>query len=662
MIGKLDHFNLIAEAAGGGPWRAYRARDTVHGRTVLIKVAPAELAEPGARRERFLTAARQAALLSHPNLATVFDVGDSGDAPYLAIEFVPGETLAQVMAAGPQHVRAAVDLGIQLADALAEVHAHGLVHGDVRPETIRVSPKGNAKLLEAGLSAWTRGGRLRHPAAARAEADAAVALDTVAYFSPEQARGDAVDERSDLFSLGAVLYEMLTGVTAFRRGSVESTLASVLDTRPREPSEIDPSIPEDLDAVVRRALAKALEERFQSAASFAAELRSVAAILDIRSGDSEPPVVVERKRGGWQGAGLRAVAGTTVAVIGIGLVWWLAGDVLRRQVHQWLGPPPAAIVTVLPLEFDADASRYYADGLSEDLAVRIGQLPGVSVVGRAGMRARRGRPLAVVAEELQAAVLVRGSVRTSGDAVAVELELIDASDGSSVWRGGESGSARTILATQTMLAESVAEALGVELAPSAARARKKSLPVGEGAYDLYLRGRDAAAQQDNGRAIALYETAISDGEGFAELYAALAYALHAETGPDGAHSEPGRVRLDEVAALAAASDPDLPQAQVARGMAAGSRGEALTYYRQAVELDPSYAVPYAMIAVQLVSVDPRLSERFGARAAALDPELTKAPVAGDARVHDIDDGGGLGDSERQLLESLLERVVPGATQ
>ena len=271
MIGKLDHFNLIAEAAGGGPWRAYLARDTVHGRTVLIKVAPAELAEPGARRERFLTAARQAASLSHPNLATVFDVGDSGDAPYLAIEFVPGETLAQVMAAGPQHVRAAVDLGIQLADALAEVHAHGLVHGDVRTETIRVSPKGNAKLLEAGLSAWTRGGRLRHPAAARAEADATVALDTVAYFSPEQARGDAVDERSDLFSLGAVLYEMLTGVTAFRRGSVESTLASVLDTRPREPSEIDPSIPEDLDAVVRRALAKALEERFQSAASFAAE-------------------------------------------------------------------------------------------------------------------------------------------------------------------------------------------------------------------------------------------------------------------------------------------------------------------------------------------------------------------------------------------------------
>ena len=137
------------------------------------------------------------------------------------------------MARGPQHVRTAVDLGIQLADALAEVHGHGLVHGDVKPETVRVNPKGNAKLLESGLVPWTRGGRLRHPSSAQAEPDVALAIETTAYFSPEQARGEPFDERSDLFSLGAVLYELLTASSPFRKSTVAATMASVLDGTPR---------------------------------------------------------------------------------------------------------------------------------------------------------------------------------------------------------------------------------------------------------------------------------------------------------------------------------------------------------------------------------------------------------------------------------------------
>ena len=659
MIGTLGHFNLLEEVGVGGLGRVYRARDTVHGRTVLIKVAPAELAEPGTRRDRFLAAARAASALSHPNLATLFDIGESDNSIYLIIEYVPGETLGQATARGPQHVRTAVDIGIQLADALAEVHGHGLVHGDLRPETVRVNPKGNAKLLESGLTPWTRGGRLRHLSAALAETDTALAIETVAYCSPEQANGESVDERSDLFSLGVVLYEMLTGSLAFHKSSVAATIANVQSGSPRPPSDINPDVPEELDELVRRAIAKSTDDRFQSAASFAAELRGIAAILDIRSGDSEPSARVESPRArrgrGRRGGGVQAA----LALVGVGaLVWWLAGDLVRQTVGPWFGPPPAPVLAVLPLDFDESGARYFADGVSEDLAVRLGQIPGVSVVGRAGMRGRRGAEAAAIGAELGTGAVMRGSVRTNDQGIELDLELIDSADGGSVWHARRSGPFETVLATQTEVAEAIAEALHIDLGPSAARARKKSTLVSEGAYDLYLRGRDAVAMRDTARAIELYESAIREGDGFAELYAALAYALYVESAslPDDMKLE----RLAEVAALAAASDPDLPQAQVARGLAAASRGEALTYFRRAVELDRSYALPYAMIANWLAVVVPELSRRFDERARALDPTRAGDRIEAPS-VRESAEAPELGGTERQLLEDLLREDLAGTS-
>ena len=658
MIGKLGHFNLLEEVGVGDLGRAYRARDTVHGRTVLVKVAPSEITEAGTRRARFLAAARAASALSHPNIATLFDIDETDGSVFLVFEFVPGETLGQVVAAGPLPLRTAVDLGIQLADALAEIHAHGIVHGDLRPETVRVNPKGHAKVLEAGLSASTRGGRMRHPASVQA-AQTGAAVETAAYFSPEQARGEPFDERSDLFSLGVVLYEMLAGRPAFRKGSVPSTLDSVERESPRPPSEGNPEVPEELDAIVGRAVAKRVDDRFQSAASFAAELRGVAAVLDIRSGDTEPPARIDSPPPRGRAARrLVCAAGGMLAAIGVGAgIWWLAGDVVRQSLGRWFGPPPPPIVAMLPLEFDEGDPRYFADGLTEDLAIRLGQMPGIAVVGRSGMRARHGREPTEVAGELQPGVVLHGAVRVRGDRVEFELELID-SAGGSLWRERRSTSPRAIFAAQTEVAEEVARALGIDLAPSAARARKKALPVSEGAYDLYLRGRDAAARNDVRRAIELYELAISEGDGFAELYAALAFALYHDDA--GAGAEARRDRLGAVAALAAAADPDLPSAQVARGMAAPRRGEALTHFRRAVELDPSYAFAYAIIAGQLAAVDETLAARSRARARALDPTIDPG-VAQPPRARggpDVGAAATLGETERQLLLRLLAQELP----
>ena len=653
MIQKLGHFKVLEEVGLGGLGRVYRARDTVHGRTVLIKLAPEELTAPGTRRERFLAAARDAARLSHPNIATLFDIHDAEDSLFLVFEYVPGETLESVMASGPMHVRTALDVAIQLADVLAETHAHEITHGDLRPDTVKITPKGNTKLLDVGLSAWTDGGRLRHPAAIMAASDHTAALESAAYFSPEQAIGEPFDHRTDLFSLGVLLYEMLARHSPFRKSTADATLTAVLNETPLEPSQRNADVPAELDAVVMRALAKPVEDRHQSAASLAAELRGVAAMVDVRSGDRDPPALVEmsaprRQRNPMLVSTLLA---TLALVLGGG--WWLAGDRIGQFAGGLLGSPPPPIVAVVPLEVDEADLRYLADGFAEDLMARLGQIPGLTAVGRSGMRARRGLELGAVVQELGPGAVLRGSVRTREDRIELDMELIDTTDGRALWRDRRSSATTAVFATQTEIAEAVAGALDVRLRPNLARTRKKANTVSEGTYDLYLRGLDAAARGDLRHAVELYERAIREGEGFAELYAALAQALYAQVRSGAEVDERGR--LAEVASLATAADPDLAEAQVAKGMAAGTRGEALAFYRRAVELDGSYALAYRMIERELDDVETELAERFGQRAVELDPTLatvesldSTAMVASRSRV-----GGPLGNAERQLLESLL---------
>ena len=648
MTDKLDHFKLLEELESGGIGRVYRARDTVHGRTVLIKIASEELSAAGTRRDRFVDAAHAAATLSHPNIATLFDVGEPEDGPYLVFEFVPGETLDRVIAAGQMHVRTALEIGIQIADALAHAHSHEVVYGDLKPDNVKVNPKGHAKLLDVGLSAWTSGGRLRHPAAVGAVTEPGRALRTVAYFAPEQAAGEPPDERADVFSLGALLFEMLTGRSPFRKATLASTMTAVCDERLPEPSQLNPDVPAELDAIVMRALAKSPEVRHQSAASLAAELRGVAAILDVRTGDREPPVVVERPARRRSPVLLLSL---TTVVVSLVAGWWLAGDV-GGFGSRWFGSPPPPVIAVMPLEVDDDGIRYLADGFSEDLMTRIGQIPGLSAVGRSGLRRRRGLGPVEAGRALGAGAVLRGSFDARGDQIDLVVELVDTRDDSRLWEERRTSDATAVFATQTEIAESIAETLDIRLTSSLARTRKKTDAVSEGTYELYVRGRDAAARGDLAGAVALYERAIREGEGFAELYAALAQTLHAGMASGLFGDEAGR--LTEVAAQATAADPDLAPAQVAKGMAAGTRGEALGYYRRAIELDRSYGLAYRLIGSQLAAAEPDLSVRFLARADDLEMTPSGGPNLSDEAGADVEGGPDpLGVTERELLEALL---------
>lgn len=288
MSDHVAHYNLLERIGEGALGEVYRARDTKFGRTVALKLIKAGAVEGGAR-QALLDDARTAATLSHPNIATLFDVGEYDEGCYLAYEFAQGTTLQQEIAGRAVNPRRVVELAVQVADALADGHAVGIIHTDIRPETVFVTPKGNAKVIEFGMARWTRGGALRRRAAAHPESLGAEAQAIVAYMSPEQALGGLVDARSDVFSLGVIVYEMLAGRNPFAGARPADTVLNIIADQPAPASSVNPDVIPEFDALVSRALAKDIEHRQQSAASFSAELRSIGAMFDVRTGDSPAP-------------------------------------------------------------------------------------------------------------------------------------------------------------------------------------------------------------------------------------------------------------------------------------------------------------------------------------------------------------------------------------
>jgi serine/threonine protein kinase len=271
MLFTLGHYNVLERIGAGGMGEVFRARDTKLGRTVAIKVLPEAIAGDKDRRDRFLREARAAAALSHPNIAMLFEVGEDASRLYLVFEHINGRTLGAAISGCPVAPRLALDLAIQIADGLADAHAAGLIHRDIKPDNIIVTPKEKAKILDFGLARWTAGGTAREMAATistTATAPGAV-LGTVAYMSPEQALGESLDPRTDIFSLGIVFYEMLTGRNPFAADAATAVLLNIAQRTPPPPSTINPDVPRELDPIVAKTLAKNPFDRYETAVALA---------------------------------------------------------------------------------------------------------------------------------------------------------------------------------------------------------------------------------------------------------------------------------------------------------------------------------------------------------------------------------------------------------
>lgn len=322
MTSTIAHYNLLEPIGRGGLGEVFRARDTKVGRTVAVTILLPRLTEDPAQLAEVLEEARLASALSHPNIAALFDFGEADGSHYLVYEFASGRSLREELAGGAMPTRRALDIAIQLADAIADAHAHGVIHGDLRPDTVIITSKGSAKILDFGLTRWTRGGLVRGNAARDPDSLPVDAISIVGYLSPEQALGGKVDPRTDVFSIGTITYEMIAGRNPFAASTAGETIVNVIQGKVRPVSETA-GVPGEVDEVLGRALARDLAERQQSAASLAAELRSVAAVLDVRTGDAaEPSALLPLDEQPDKNASRLLLAALGAAAGAAAFVWW----------------------------------------------------------------------------------------------------------------------------------------------------------------------------------------------------------------------------------------------------------------------------------------------------------------------------------------------------
>ena len=625
MNESIGHYDILGLVGNGDLGPVYRARDTKVGRTVAIRVLGRSMPDP-LQRARLIDQIHPYTALSHPHVATLFEVGEHQGAIYLVYEFVPGDTLPALIAGRPMNVRRALDLATQVTDALAESHALELVHGALTPSSIIVTPKGHAKILDFGLPVWSEEddpGRTAERQAARVES---LGPERVAYLAPEQLLAQPPDDRSDLFSLGAILHEMLTGQPAFSGRTATATGVQVLQSHPPVPSALNPDLPDELDDVVTKALAKSPDDRYQSAAAMSADLRAAAtaahtqaALVDEAEASSEAP------RSPWR---LVVLGALLIAALALGIWQWQ--EALRQEWQGRFGEQPAPLLVVLPFEVTGtDLSRpYYGAGFADDLARRLGHIPGITVLGRSSIRAFAGKAPMTVAESVHANLAMSGMLTPTDDGwtrLRIQARLIDRRDGRVTWTGSYLGSAQDVVALQARMARDVAAWLRVAYEPTAGHGRAALRLVDPAAYDTYLQARDAMASNDTSRAAQFYESATAADSSLLEAQTGLVEALYMSAVFEG-RVQYGDVqrRAQEAAEAAFSADPDLAPTQLAMGLAAPTWHQALEHLRRAVEIDQSYTAAYLAIADVLREFNPALAVGFAQRAVELDPLLPAA--------------------------------------
>jgi len=509
---KLGPYEILSTIGAGGMGEVYRARDTRLDRVVAVKVLPEHLAHSPEALARFQREAKAVAALSHPNILALYDVGADRGVYFVVTELLEGETLRSRLAR-PMPWRKAVEIGLAVADGLAAAHAKGIVHRDLKPENIFLTSDAGVKILDFGLA------RIRCAAVSPAasslptETDAGTVLGTVGYMSPEQVRGDRADAPSDIFSLGCVLYEMLSGHRAFVRGTAAQTMAAVLEAQPPDLTSAGREIPAELDRLVTHCLEKNSHERFQSARDLRFALRAIP-----ETSSPLAPATSSKPLRPWA----LILAALTITIVSLTIYW-------RHR-----SAPVIDSVAVLPF---ANASgdpntEYLSDGIAEQLINSLSQARNLRVTARSlafrykGPQVdpqKAGRDLRV------SAVLTGRVVERAG--LDVQVDLINVEDGSQLWGRHYSRRFSEILSLQDDIAREVSEKLGLKSTVQQQKLLAKRSTQNNEAYQAYLRGHyywNRRTEQAIRRAAEYFQQAIDKDPGYALAYAGLAdcYATH----------------------------------------------------------------------------------------------------------------------------------------
>ncbi len=455
---RLGRYEIIALIGAGGMGEVYRARDERLKRDVALKVLPASFSTDPDRLRRFEQEAQAAGSLNHPNVLAIYDVGTHDGSPFIVSELLEGETLRRRLAGGSLPVPAAFDIAMQTTEGLAAAHEKGIVHRDLKPENLFITTGGRAKILDFGLA------KLADPAldvpdahtnmaTVGAPTEVGTVLGTVGYMSPEQVRGERADHRSDIFSFGAILYEMLTGRRAFAGGSAADTMSAILRDQP-PPLSPNLTLPPAIERVVRRCLEKRADDRFQTARDLRFALGEAASGLSVPIAALQSPPSRARRAWWVAAAGLALLAATLALMSGL--------VDLRRMVPGRGGDGPRiASLAVLPLQnlSNDPEQEYFSDGMTEALISDLARVSGLRLISRTSAMTYRStqKTLPQIARELNVDAVVVGTVVRSGGRVRITAQLIDAKTDRHLWANSYERDLRDVLTLQAEVARAVAQ-------------------------------------------------------------------------------------------------------------------------------------------------------------------------------------------------------------